>query len=208
VDGQLLCKETPCKKRLAAGPHAASFQRERYAPAAQKFVAAKGTIVTATLAPRFGWVSVESTPPGIGIAIDGTEIGKSPVAAREVDEGGAEVVISDPCFLRTGERIVVKAGERRTVKLGAKVRLAGLKVNAEDEKGNAIEGDVRVDGAVEGPVGATLKVPVCSRKVSVALGKETFEGELRLEEGKVAVVNAKAGASTTSGTTAKKKSRP
>ena len=78
----------------------------------------------------------------------------------------------------------MKAGERRTVKLTAKPRLAELKINAEDEKGNALETDVVVDGAVLGPAWTTLKLPLCSKQVSVRFGNETFEQELKLEEGK------------------------
>jgi hypothetical protein len=193
VDGQLLCKETPCKKRLAAGEHEAVFQKERYAPAAQRFTATKGAAVKASLAPRFGWISVETVPAGVRLAIDGAEVGASPVAWREADEGTVEVAIADPCWLRSGERVPVKAGERRAVKLQAKPRLAGLKVNAEDEKGNALETTVSVDGVPAGGAGATLKVPVCAKKLSVPLGSETFEADLDLDERKVALVIARAG---------------
>ena len=191
VDGVVLCKETPCRKRLMAGAHEASFQRERYAPAVQRFSAARGAAVKATLAPRFGWLSVETIPPGLAIAVDGVDVGRSPLVSREVDEGSAEVAVTDRCYLRSGERVAVKAGEQRTVKLAPKPRIAGLRVNAEDEKGNAVDADVTVDGAVAGQAGKTFRVPVCARKVSVRLGKETFESELKLDEGKVAVVNAK-----------------
>jgi formylglycine-generating enzyme required for sulfatase activity len=193
VDGAVLCRETPCRKRVAVGTHEASFQRERYAPAVQRFTAARGASVKATLSPRFGWITVETVPPGLAIAIDGADAGRTPLEAREVDEGSREIVVTDRCWLRTGERIAVKAGERRTLRLSPKPRLAGLKVDAEDERGNAVEGDVKVDGSVAGPVGATLKVPVCARTVSVLLGKETFEAALTLEEGKVARVRARPG---------------
>jgi formylglycine-generating enzyme required for sulfatase activity len=193
LDGALLCAATPCRKRVAAGAHEASFQKERYAASVQRFAAAKGAVVKATLAPRFGWISVETAPPGIGVAIDGSDAGKSPVAWRDMDEGTVEVAVNDPCWLGGGERVLLKAGERRVVRLEPRPRIAGLKVNAEDEKGNAVEADVSVDGTVVGTAGLTLKVPVCAKKVSVSLGKQTYEGDLRLEEGKVAVVNARPG---------------
>jgi formylglycine-generating enzyme required for sulfatase activity len=190
LDGAVLCRETPCRKRVPAGAHEASFQRERYAPAVQRFTAARGATVKATLAPRFGWITVETTPPGLAVAVDGVDAGRAPLASHELDEGSREIAVVDRCWLRTGERIAVKAGERRTVRLAAKPRLAGLRVDAEDARGNAVEADVKVDGSVAGPVGATLKVPVCAKTVSVSLGKETFEAALTLEEGKVARVRA------------------
>jgi formylglycine-generating enzyme required for sulfatase activity len=192
LDDQLLCSTTPCRKRVITGAHQAVFEKERYASSPQKFTAAKGAVVKATLAPRFALVSVETEPPGVGIAIDGTTVGKTPVV-REVDEGTAEIAVSDPCWLRSGERVAVKAGERKVVKLAPKARIAGLKVNAEDEKGNAIDVPVSVDGQPAGIAGETLKVQVCARKVTLPLGNETFEAELKLEEGKLVTILAKPG---------------
>ncbi len=194
VDGQILCMGTPCKKRVAGGSHEAVFQKERYGAASQRFAAAKGAVVKGTLAPQFGWVSVETTPPGLGVSIGGADAGRSPVDAKEQDPGGVEVVVSDPCWQRTGERVAVQAGQRRSVKIAAKARMAGLNVEAEDEKGNAVEGMVKVDGVEVGAVGATLSVPVCSKRVEVPLGKEIFAADLKLEEGKVARLTAKPGA--------------
>ncbi len=199
VDGQMVCASAPCRKRMAAGSHEAVFQKERHSAARQPFTAATGAVVKGTLAPQFGWVSVETTPSGLGVAIGGTEVGKSPVAWREQEPGGVEVVVSDPCYQRTGERVALKVGERRAVKVTAQPRMAGLKVDAEDEKGNALEGKVRVDGVEIGAVGKTLTVPVCSRRVEVPLGRETFAADLKLEEGKVARVTAKPGAAVAAG---------
>ena len=199
VDGQILCMGTPCKKRVAGGSHEAVFQKERYGAASQRFAAVKGALVKGTLVPQFGWVSVETTPPGLGVSIGGVDAGKSPVDAKEQDPGGVEVVVSDPCWQRTGERVAVQAGQRRTVKIVAKARMAGLNVEAEDEKGNAVEGMVKVDGVEAGAVGATLSVPVCSKRVEVPLGKEIFAADLKLEEGKVARLTAKPGAVASAG---------
>jgi formylglycine-generating enzyme required for sulfatase activity len=193
VDGQLLCAQTPCRKRIAAGPHEATFEKERYTASAQRFGAAKDATVRATLAPRFGWISVETVPPGVGISIDGADAGKSPVTSHEADQGTIEVAIADPCWLRSGERVALKAGERRTVKLAAKPRLAGLKVNAEDEEGNAVDAVVSVDGVAAGAAGEILRVPLCAKKVAVPLGGTTFEADLRLDDAKIATIAAKPG---------------
>jgi formylglycine-generating enzyme required for sulfatase activity len=192
LDGQLLCTETPCRRRVAAGEHVAVFQKERHAPATQSFIAAKGATVQGTLTPRYGWLSVETVPPGIAVTVDGADAGKSPVAWSERDAGTVEVAIADPCFAHAGERVRVGGGERRAVKLVAKPRLAGLRVEAEDAKGNALDAPVTVDGAPAGVAGEVLRVPVCAKRVSVALGSETFASDLKLEEGKVVTVTARA----------------
>jgi formylglycine-generating enzyme required for sulfatase activity len=83
--------------------------------------------------------------------------------------------------------------ERRTLRLAAKPKLAGLKVNAVDEQGNDLEPTVRVDSKEVGEAGATLKVPVCSREVSLRLGNAEWREELKLEEGQVTLMTAKPG---------------
>jgi hypothetical protein len=191
VDGRLFCWKTPCWRRLTPGPHRATFERRRYSAATEVFTASAGATVRGTLAPRFGWVSVETEPPGIGIAIDGVVIGRSPVAWRDLDEGVAEIEILDPCWERTGQRLPVRAGERRALKLAPRPRVAELKVAAADASGDALDALVRVDGAAVGRAGATLRVPLCAKRVSVALGGETFEADLKLDRGKITTVTAR-----------------
>ena len=199
LDGELLCKATPCSKRVPSGRHEVVFEQERYTAARVAAVVSKGVVVRGTLQPKFGWLTIETEVPGIAVTVDGAEAGKTPVNAREVDEGTVEVAVSDGCYVRTGERIALKAGERRIVRLAARPRLAGLKVNAVDEQGNDLEASVRVDGREVGEAGATLKVPVCSKEVAVKLGSREWMEELKLEEGKVAVLTAKPGSGKSAG---------
>ncbi|MEN9797168.1 MAG: hypothetical protein RL653_864 [Pseudomonadota bacterium] len=199
VDGELLCQSTPCSKRIASGRHEVLFQKERYSASRLNGIATKGAVVRGTLAPRFGWLTIETDVPGLSVSVDGADIGKTPISAREVDEGTVEVAVSDGCYVRTGERIAIKPGERRTLRLVAKPKLAGLKVNAVDEKGNDLETTVRVDGKEVGEAGATLKVPVCSREVAVHVGSGEWREELKLEDGKVTVLTANPGRGKSAG---------
>jgi FKBP-type peptidyl-prolyl cis-trans isomerase/TolB-like protein len=185
LDGALLCSATPCSKRVTAGAHLAVFEKERYTAATAKFVSGKGARVTGALAPTFGWLSVETVPVAVRVAIDGNEAGTSPVRDLEVDPGPIEVAVSDPCWSRTGERIVVTAADRRTITLRPRPRVAGLRVDTEDLVGNAVDAAVRVDGVTVGTAGAQLEVPVCSREVEVTVGNETLRQRLSLVEGKV-----------------------
>jgi formylglycine-generating enzyme required for sulfatase activity len=139
-------------------------------------------------APRTAWLTVETAQPGVRVSIDGASAGRAPLRARETDEGTVEVAVADPCYLPTAERVRVRAGERRTVRLAAKPRLAALRVDAQDGEGNLLEAIVNVDGAPAGVTGRALEVPVCSRRASVQLGSERAEARLALVEGKTAVV--------------------
>jgi hypothetical protein len=176
-----------------------SFQKERYSAARLNGVATKGAVVRGKLAPKFGWLTIETDVPGISVSVDGSDAGKTPLNAREVDEGAVEVAVSDSCYVRTGERIAIKAGEHRLVRLAVKPKLAGLKVNAVDEQGNDLETKVRVDGRELGEAGTTLKVPVCSKEVSVKLGRREWQEELKLEEGRTTTLTAKPGSGKSAG---------
>ncbi len=190
LDGHLLCDAAPCRKKVVAGSHEATFEKERYDQATRVFTATKGAAVKGTLAPRFGWLSVETAPAGLTVTIDGADAGRSPVASMEVDQGPVEVAVTDPCYLKVGERLVMKAGERRVVKIQAKARMAGLKVEAEDEKANAVEGVVKVDGEEVGAIGTTLTVPLCSRAAALTHGTATWEQVLTLKEGRLTEIRA------------------
>ncbi len=156
-------------------------------------VAAKGALIRGTLQPKFGWLAIDTDESGISVTVDGTEVGKTPVVEREVDQGTVEVAVADGCYLRTGERLAIKAGEKRTLRLAAKPRIAGLKVIAVDEQGNDLEATVRVDGKPVGEAGTTLKVPLCSREVSVTLGGREWREPLKLEEGRTTTLTARPG---------------
>ncbi len=186
LDGAVLCQATPCSKLVAKGPHDVSLQREGYEPQTAQLAAKDGAKVQVTLVRISARVSVETEPAGIAISIDGKEAGASPLAWRELKAGEHKVVIDDPCWQSDGERVVLKKGEDRPLRIVAKPRLAGLKVTAEDEKGNALEARALLDGKELGKVPGTFKVPLCTKSVEVTTSDSSQAVELKLEEGKVA----------------------
>jgi TolA-binding protein len=191
MDGALKCQATPCSKRLPPGPHAVVFEKERFSAVRLNVNAKEGDEVKAQLEPQFGWVSVESEPAGLKVLVNGREAGKTPLTGLEVDPGGVEISLGDPCYVRGGERFNLSAGQRRTVRLEAKPRVAGLKVDAEDATGNALSGMVVVDGSTVGAVGKSLVIPVCAKQVSLSLDA-SWSRALVLEEGKTTVLSYRA----------------
>ena len=189
VDGQLICQSTPCSKAVPVGPRDVVMQKERYEQASTRARVAKGTQVALELSPVFGVVSVATTPPRIALSINGKAAGTSPLE-RELDPGAVEVLIADDCYLKTGERIALKKGERRSLRIEAVPRLAGLNVSSEDEQGNAVEAQVAIDGNLIGTAPGTFKVPVCSRSLKVTAEGRSYEIELSLKEKEVASVRA------------------
>lgn len=191
VDADLACHPTPCKASLTLGRHEAVVEKVRYAPAEVTVDVKRGAKVSVMLQPLFGVVEVETDPPGLQIALDGKAFGRSPISPAELDPGTYEVVIDEPCFHRTGERVFLKAGDHRKLRLDAKPRMAGLKVTAADAKGSAVEAKVRVGGRDLGDTGAVLRIPVCTRSVDVTTGAFTRAVPVSLVESKVVVVQAR-----------------
>jgi hypothetical protein len=97
MDGELLCRATPCSKRVRGGRHEVVFEQERYSAARVSAVVGKGAVVRGTLQPKFGWLTVETDSPGVAITVNGVEVGKTPVANHEADEGLVEVAVADGC---------------------------------------------------------------------------------------------------------------
>ena len=117
------------------------------------------------------------------IAIDGKSVGKSPLPTREIEPGAHEIVVEEACWLREGERIIIRKGEKKQLHIEAHARMSAVSVSAHDEQGNDLDAEVRVDGVAVGRVPGITKVPMCSRAIEVvATGGLIWKGELSLKE--------------------------
>ena len=188
ADGALLCQSTPCSKMMTTGAHEVSFEKEGYEGAPQRVQVKKGTVITGQLARIAATLAVNSEPSGLPISVDGEKAGASPVARRELAPGTHEVVVDDPCWLRTGEKVVLKKGEDRTLQIAGKQRQAGLKLTAEDERGNAVEARAKLDGRDLGAVPGSFTVPYCAKALVVEAADTGAEQTLALQEGKVSAL--------------------
>jgi tol-pal system protein YbgF len=193
LDGQMLCAQTPCSKPVSAGSHQVLMTMEGYDSAAQQVDASpRNKRVSLKLPPNFALLTVVTTPAGLPITLDGKAIGTSPITDRRIDAKAHDVMVQDPCYADVGERIVVGKAERRTVKLDAQPRWAGLKVSAEDEAGNALEAEIEVDGQPMGTTPKNVKVPMCAKEIVVkAAGGKTFKQALSLRDKEVVTIAAK-----------------
>ena len=106
--------------------------------------------------------------------------------------------VSTKCWSRTaatsalGERIVVKKGEQRMVRIATRSQAwRRCKVTAEDDKGNAVEGEVSADGSVLGKTPGTYKLPLCASELLVKLADgRTWKQAVSLKEREVQALRA------------------
>lgn len=190
VDGAILCQKTPCSKMLAQGKHEITIQKENYLPQTKVYEIKKGTVVTVTLDPNFGYLEVTTSPSGVEVLLDGKAIGKAPIAQREINPGPHQVEVHDPCFYQTGEKFILKRGETKTIRLELKEREAGVTVTAEDGAGNDVDAEIVVDGKSIGRTPGTYKVPLCSKEIEVRAKAGVYRQKLSLEEKKVATIRS------------------
>jgi len=190
VDGKILCQATPCSKMLTQGRHEVTIQKENYLPKTKVFDIKKGQNISVELEPDFGWLEVTANYSGIDIVLDGKNIGKTPIAKRELNPGPHQVESSHNCFYQTGEKFVLKRGETKTIRLDLKEKESGIKVTAQDKEGNDLEADILVDGKKIGTTPGTYKVPLCSKELRVETKTLIYEEKLSLKEKQVKGVSA------------------
>ncbi|MEN9796864.1 MAG: hypothetical protein RL653_560 [Pseudomonadota bacterium] len=191
LDGSPVCLSTPCTRRTALGGHDVLFEKKHHRPSRIWVNAARGTVVRGSLQPTYGWLTVETEVPGVMVSLDGGTAARTPLASREVEAGSVDVTVTDRCFVRRSERVVIKEGDKVTLRLPAVPRLAGLKVNVVDGDGNGLDATVHVDGREVGKAGSSLQVPVCAREASVRVGGHQWTEVLELEESGVKVLTAR-----------------
>lgn len=144
VDGAYLCA-TPCSKQVAHGSRLVEFTLQKYDRLERTVTVRRNEVVEVELAPQFGWLSIDTSPPGLRMRVDGEDVGRSPLRRLEVPPGRREVVIHEKRWKRTGREVEVSKGEHTETRLQAKAIFGGLEVSAEDEAGNALARAVYVD---------------------------------------------------------------
>ncbi|HOW50883.1 MAG TPA: PEGA domain-containing protein [bacterium] len=185
VDGKLLCQQTPCSKMLTQGKHEITMELENYLAKTKTGGVKKGTQISWTLEPDFGYLSVESEPAGIEVTLDGKSIGKTPINKVTLSPGPHQVETKDNCYYQTGEKFTANRGESKNIRLEVKPKEAGIKVTAQDKDGNDIEATVMVDGKEIGTAPGKWKVSVCAKEIVVKGAQGKYKEKLHLEEKQV-----------------------
>ena len=183
VDGRYTCV-TPCSKALGEGRHDISLVLARYESVDETIDVDAIVTFQKVLSPKFGWLSVGTTPMDVQISLDGEVIGRTPLTRLEVAPGSHEVRIHDSGWIPDGQRVTVEKALVSRVELTARPRIGGLEVNATDDDGNDIARTVFLDGAKVGVTPWSGEVPVGEYEVSVGDARSTVrvrEGEITSE---------------------------
>jgi hypothetical protein len=134
-------------KALPPGTSRVKVIKEGYQPWETEVAveAGKRVEILAYLKPVEGSLEILSEPPGARVALDGKEIGETPLAATRVLPGEHLIRIGKEEYVPYEERMEVKGGEKKTVLALLKKMAGELLVSTEPE-----DADIHIDGR---PVG-------------------------------------------------------
>lgn len=194
VDGRLVCKEAgpKCVRNLAVGTHEVSMHLEMHLPRTEVVALRNGSRLEWQLRSDFGLLALETIPPGRSVQLDGRVVGTSPLQGLRIAPGPHVVTVEDACYERASRELQVRRGEEERLVLRLEPKLAGLRVMAEAESGEAVAAEVRIDGRRVGETPGTFTVGVCARSLEVRdLAGRRYVETLELEEREVHDVSAR-----------------
>jgi len=183
LNGALLCgTEGGCNRLLPAGRYRVRMELDGYVPGDAVVDLRDGQVVRWVLEPNFGWLSVETDPPGLPVFVDGRDAGTSPLDALRLEAGRRKVEVRGECIRSRAKTVNVRRGGRAALKLRTRPRTRVLEVRALDEKGRKVKARVRVDGRNVGRAPGRFKVNACASNVEVKGSGGLWTGPLSFAE--------------------------
>lgn len=119
LDGKAVGQTPMSLKSLAFGSHNIEFVKDGFTPHSQSVSIkdeAPGT-VHAELAALWGSLSVETTPPGAEVLIDGHSRGVSPLELTDIPAGTSKITVRLAGYQENTDTVAVVAGQPSTSKL-------------------------------------------------------------------------------------------
>jgi hypothetical protein len=154
-------------RRISRGKHEVEMALTLYKPKA-KTINVRGARETVELEldPNFAKLTLESSPSGLPVFIDGDEVGKTPIRARRLIAGPHDFRIADRCHFEWTESVT--AVPERPVRFSPemKPKMAAVEVEVKF-RGDDVPAVLSVDGKERGPTPGPYKVPLCSKTVKV-----------------------------------------
>ena len=102
---------------LAPGAHTVTMEKEGYLRRSEQLDLSEGDAIAWNLDPDFGWLTVDSDPPGLNVSINGEVVGTTPTPRTRYPPGSYTVVVSDARYYEAGEVVVVEREEVRVARL-------------------------------------------------------------------------------------------
>ncbi len=186
MDGQPI-GETPCRRAVSPGLYRIGFKKPQHFPyeVAVDVAAGSAPEVDAKLEPDFGWVTVESEPAGLSVAVDGQEVGVTPLVKWEAGIGPHEVTVSSENHYPVITQVAVERGLTAVVRVAPVGRTGGLLITALDGNGNAVDAPIYAGGREVGRSYVPLTLLRGVHKLSIEGAFGYWEGDIEIIEQQV-----------------------
>ena len=180
LDGTPICGtgDGGCTRTLPAGRRKLRMELQGYVLKEAVLDLQDGALVRWTLDPNFGWLTVDTDPPGLPVYIDGLEIASAPVQELRLGAGNHRVEAVGECFRSKVRNVRVRRGKSSKVELRVRPRTRTVKLVALDEKGRSVKARVRVDGRSVGKAPGSFEVDACASNIEVKTSKGLWIGPL------------------------------
>jgi formylglycine-generating enzyme required for sulfatase activity len=190
-------RETKCSDYLTEGAHRVRMTLARYEAREGTLVVKGKEKVQWKLSPAIGWVDITSDPAGLAVEIRHEKRGTvqrvtTPATSQELDPGTYVVETVAQDFHSDRKRVTLAKGQRLPVKLTPLAREGYLKVKAFDDRGDAVDAQVKVGRAMLGTTPGPWKLRVGKYELEVSsAGRPTEKTTVEVEEGQTSEVTVK-----------------
>ncbi len=167
VDGNLICKNTPCSRSLEAGLHEISIQAADYTSKTETVNIGKDSSVKWKLQANFGLLDLTTDPSGVRMLIDGKYAGVTPLRNVKLYPGRHEMEIRDKCFYSRKSSFDIKQGIRQSFAIDADAILGAIDLESINSQSDSVRAKAYIDGKLLGSVPGSYPVSVCAEKLTV-----------------------------------------
>jgi len=143
VDGEYACHPAPCTFVVEPGSHTVSMQAEGYRVRRQTVDLTSGASLKWKLTPAFGWLEVQSKPPGLRVKINGHRAGITPMAAEKRPAGNYRVVVFKPEGGIMDRLARVSCGKKTLVRFLLQDKATSVKIGKMVVKGSIEKKEVK-----------------------------------------------------------------
>ncbi len=152
VNGELVCKSTPCTVETPARTARVVMHAEnRFPREADVDLSSQGPSASIhwALEPSVGFLDV-TAPDGSVVAVDGREVGFGSQEDLPLKPGNHEISVADPRYFAASERLWVETGVNYQMALAPEPREGGLMVSAVGAAGEPVSARVYLDDVFVG----------------------------------------------------------
>ena len=178
------CTDTKkCYEEVPAGRHEVRFQRKGYFTWKEDVVLKAGGTVNAKLKAKFALLSVDTSPRGLNIFMNGKK--EKTIRQRKLDPATYKIWVKDKCFIDEGMEIKLEAGVDELLAFRPQSKASGVDVEVYDAKNDAVPAKIYVDDRYVGDSPYRGEVALCSKKLRVEHEGNSKEVDLNLRENTV-----------------------